>query len=105
MGVSKQDAPSELNGGLDVAEGLAEGMVAGERLGKKVMNRVLWAQGAAGYSHLRVQFGQLFLIQVGLFVDSGLVAELRPGIGYAGTHTYQTLSWGAMSDTAPILPE
>lgn len=33
-----------------------------------------------------MQLGQLFLIQVGLFVDSGLVAELRPGIGYEGIH-------------------
>lgn len=50
------------------------------------MGRALWAQGRgrAGHSHLRVQFGKLFLIQVGLFVDSGLVAELRPEIGYGG---------------------
>lgn len=33
-----------------------------------------------------MQLGQLFLIQVGLFVDSGLVTELRPGVGYEGTH-------------------
>lgn len=32
-------------------------------------------------SHLGVQFGQLLLIQVGLFVNSGLVPELRPGWG------------------------
>lgn len=57
------------------------------------MDRVLWVQGAAGHSHLCVQFGQLFLIQVGLFVDSGLVAELRPGVGYEGTQTYQILFW------------
>lgn len=62
-------------------------------------------QGPAGHSHLRVQFGQLFLIQVGLFVDSGLVAELRPGGGYEETQTYQILYWGVTADTPPILPE
>lgn len=42
--------------------------------------------GGSRHSHLCVQLGQLFLIQVGLFVDSGLVAELRPGVEYEGTH-------------------
>lgn len=40
----------------------------------------------AGFSHLRVQLGQLLLIQVGLLVNTGLVSELRPwgGVGGAG---------------------
>lgn len=35
----------------------------------------------AATSHLGVQLRQLLLIQVGLFVNSGLVPELRPGWG------------------------
>lgn len=82
-----QTGCTNLIGGLGIPEGFAE------ETEKKGMDRVLWAQGAAGRSHLCVQFGQLFLIQVGLFVDSGLVAELRPGVGYEETQTYQILCW------------
>ena len=38
----------------------------------------------AGFSHLRVQLGQLLLIQVGLLVNTGLVSELRPRGGGGG---------------------
>lgn len=38
-------------------------------------------QMPAGFSHLSVQLGQLLLIQVGLFVNSGLISELRSGVG------------------------
>lgn len=40
----------------------------------------------SGFSHLRVQFRQLLLIQVGLFVNPGLVSELWPGV-YRGRDT------------------
>lgn len=38
-------------------------------------------QVPAGSSHLCVQLGQLLLVQVGLFVNAGLVPELRRGAG------------------------
>lgn len=44
-------------------------------------------EGGGVFSHLRVQLGQLLLIQVGLLVNSGLVSELgrgEPGAGVAG---------------------
>lgn len=50
-------------------------------------SRSLWGGCCGvGFSHLRVQFGQLLLIQVGLFVNPGLVSELWPGV-YGGRDT------------------
>ena len=44
----------------------------------------------AGFSHLRVQLGQLLLIQVVLLVNTGLVSELRPWGGWAVRVTGET---------------
>lgn len=59
----------------------------GKRWGEKAVGQgalvVVGCRGQmpAGFSHLSVQLGQLLLIQVGLFVNSGLVSELRSGVG------------------------
>lgn len=59
----------------------------GKRWGEKAVGQgalvVVGYRGQmpAGFSHLSVQLGQLLLIQVGLFVNSGLISELRSGVG------------------------
>ena len=55
----------------------------------------------AGFSHLRVQLGQLLLIQVGLLVNTGLVSELRPRGGGGVTGETKDSESGVWTSSEP----